>query len=384
MIRQADANIAAFAQNLTPGERLPGCGLQLSASFVGTMWTMEPRDRLLGPIAAVRSPPEPPPRVTHDSVRSVTPPGYQPSDPSGRHPDEVVVDFGSLVTKLILFDRIVVDTVNFREFEFLVRKFGFDGLKELLASGRVRIRAGWFGIMQGGQLPRTNGPILPLGSYSFGAFRPTHPDHVIHEDLQRINQIAGLNGRQQVKVRQLIARVLVEATPEDGNVAEAQLMVDLNENGPILKRGVALATQELYRRKVDPGSFDLDIERISEVDWRTTTDLAEHVGLTDEQTHLAVERGILAVGSRHNRRLVSSRFRALGQPSARSTRSWSTSWSLPLVRRRFLAGSIRRSSTPLDTLTSSAPPTDRRIDTSRCSGTAHAGLSCLHRRCAPP
>lgn len=76
---------------------------------------MEIRERVIGPIAYVET-----------AADSNTP------------EDELTrVDFGNLVRKLILFDRVLVELGSLGEVSLLVRKFGFAGVRDLLASGRI-------------------------------------------------------------------------------------------------------------------------------------------------------------------------------------------------------------------------------------------------------
>lgn len=100
---------------------------------------MEPRDRFLGPIARESG-----------------------GDPEG----PAAVDFGDLVRKLVLFDEIIVESRNLKEPAPIAQKFGYDGAKALLESGRIRLVNDMVLVADIGQAPRSNKPILPSGSYS--------------------------------------------------------------------------------------------------------------------------------------------------------------------------------------------------------------------------
>src|SRR3954467_4965604 len=61
---------------------------------------MDPRDRILGPIA------------------------------SADDPDTISVDFADLVAKLILSGQWIFESIRLREFPSLLAKFGYDGVRE--------------------------------------------------------------------------------------------------------------------------------------------------------------------------------------------------------------------------------------------------------------
>jgi hypothetical protein len=75
---------------------------------------METRDRVLAPIATV-------------SAR----------DANGS-PTDVAVGFGALVRRLVVSEQLIIRSIGLQELPLLIAKFGYDGVKELLESGRVR------------------------------------------------------------------------------------------------------------------------------------------------------------------------------------------------------------------------------------------------------
>lgn len=230
--------------------------------------SVEPRDRILGPVAYETG------RDTH-------------GEPS------VIVDFGSLIRKLIVSEQVIVESILLKEIPLLIQKFGYDGVKELLGSGRVRfLQGGLFFANLGQYAARTNGPVLPLGSYSFSALtagpRPG--------DLRRVGDLPGLSAKQAKKLRLLTRRALSSFPDDAGHDSEEQLKSDLEANVPLLKSSVALAARQRYSVDIEPASFDLRIERLTEWDWRTETDLGKKTGLGAEQIHEVVGNGLSAVG----------------------------------------------------------------------------------------
>lgn len=127
---------------------------------------METRDRVLGPIAEVTA-----------------------RDESGS-PADVAVDFGALLRRLVVSEQLVMQSIGLKELPLLVEKFGYDGVKALLESGRVRLLCqSMFTANIGQYADRTNGPVLPPGSYSFSALRTSPTKEMLSEQLHQIDSV---------------------------------------------------------------------------------------------------------------------------------------------------------------------------------------------------
>jgi hypothetical protein len=234
---------------------------------------MEPRDRVLGPIA-------------------------RPTGQDDEGEPAIEVDFGNLVRKLIVSEQLIVQSVGFKEIPLLVQKFGYDGVKALFDSGRVRMLVDGVGLANIGQYAqRTNGPVLPLGSYSFSALRFSTPKELVSKDLHRIDDVPGLSAKQAQQLRRLCGERLTRMPDDAGRLSEDQLKRDLVSNVPILKLSVALAIRRGLGVEIDPARFHLRVERLNEWDWRTETDLSQRTGISAEQVHEVVGNGLSGAGA---------------------------------------------------------------------------------------
>jgi hypothetical protein len=198
-------------------QRLP----ESDAVLPAILMAMDPRDRLFGPIASVSD--------VDDAIR---------------------VDFGDFVRKLVLFEDVVLESIRLQEFPLLIRKFGYDGMKELLEAKRFRVYCDAVTIAQTGQstvlTSRARKGALPLGSYCFDVVRIADRRSYIHDNLQAINDAPRLKGKQAQKLRRLVAAALLEPTADAGQRTGAQLAQDLEGNSPILKTSVALAVRKYF------------------------------------------------------------------------------------------------------------------------------------------
>jgi len=246
---------------------------------------MEPRDRFLGPIA-----------------------GETGGDPDG----PATVDFGDLVRKLVLFDEILVESHNLKEPAPIAQKFGFDGTKELLNSGRIRLVNDMVWIADVGQAPAPHRKaFLPLGSYSINAVRMTPPRDYLSRQLHRIDAVPGLSSKKAQKLRHITGTRLVSNPEEAPRLAQDQIQRDFEANPPILKMSIALKLWDQFKIAVDPSDFELRLEQLSESDWHTETDLARITNLTPKEIHDVVGQGMAGASVLNVRLALMRGFTAL-------------------------------------------------------------------------
>jgi hypothetical protein len=239
--------------------------------------SMEPRDRILGPIQLPR---------TGDS-------------------ETVQVDFGDLIRKLVLAEQVLLETGAVEEFPPLIAKFGYDGVSELLRSGRLRVISDWVTAVQTGQVSvlewRVKKGLLPLGSYSLGIVRPHDVKQNVHTGLQAINELPGLRGKQAQRLRQLIGHRIVAPKPERGQRGVQEAKSDLENNPTLLRNAIVIGARRHFAMDVDAGSLGVHIESLDDSDFRVETNLGQLLGVDEETTHKVVERGVLGIAGLHIR-----------------------------------------------------------------------------------
>jgi hypothetical protein len=238
---------------------------------------VELRERIIGPIAA---------QVAEDN-------------------ESVRVDLGDFIRKLILFEQVVIESVRLLEFPVLVQKFGYDGVKSLLDSGRLRIRWSAEGIAQIEQNPKV------VGSHDFGSFQLAERKNEIHKALQPINDIPGLKGRQAQKLRKAIADRILTPPKDSGQPAWAQFTHDLEANHPVLKQSVALVVAKEVGKPISPSDFELRIGRRDDGGFRSDSDLGKKLRVDALEAHELISKGLLGVAGLGQRIEYMQRFRGV-------------------------------------------------------------------------
>ena len=232
---------------------------------------MEMRDRILGPV-----------RV-------------QPDGES----EKARVDYGDFVRKLILSEQFILEAGLLDDFPLLIAKFGYEGMAELLRSGRMRVLADFFTFTNTGQTEildsRQKKGILPLGSYSLSVVRLHELRDHIHKGMAAIDAIPGLKAKQSKKIRKLIADRMVVLPDDKGTPTIQQTNRDLATNPFLVKRAIAVGAREHFQLEVAPEDFSFAAEFLDDTDFRTETNLGDVLGLDDETVHKIVERGVLGI-----------------------------------------------------------------------------------------
>lgn len=249
------------------------------------MPSLEPRDRFIGSIAGE--------------------PGSDPEDPA-------VVDFGDLVRKLILFDELIIESHNLKEFAPLTQKFGYDGLKALLESGRVRFLSDMTFIVDFSQAPmphRTG--FLPLGSYAINATPATPPRDFRSRQLQKIDAVPGLTFKQARKLRELAGRRIMPVPQDAIKNANVQISQDFAANLPILRTSLALALKRSHQLDISASALELRLADLGHNEWHAETNLAQLTDLTPKQLHDVTGQGLSGGAGIDLRLALMQSFRAL-------------------------------------------------------------------------
>ncbi|HEX3679023.1 MAG TPA: hypothetical protein VHU90_04815 [Galbitalea sp.] len=246
---------------------------------------LEPRDRFLGGVAGE--------------------PGPGPEDPA-------VVDFGDVIRKLILFDEIVVESHNLKEFGPLAQKFGYDGLKAMLESRRLRFVKDMALVADMGQAPMPHRrTCLPAGSYAIHAVWARPPREVLSRQLHKVDAVPGLTSKQAQKLRQLAGACLLPAHEDVLQSAQEQISRDFEANPSGLKVAIALALKREFELELSPSLLELRMEPLGHREWRADTNLPDLTSLTAQQLHDVVGHGLAGAAGLNVRLALMRGFSAL-------------------------------------------------------------------------
>ncbi len=228
------------------------------------------------------------------------------SDPETGH---VVVDIGSLIRRLVLFERCTIESIALKEIPALISVFGADGLLNLIDSGSVQIVCDAMTAGQVGQTAMlksasTRGGVLPLGSYRIVSVGiplegPGRDDYV-HNALQEVHK-AEIPFKVAKKVKLALVPRLMTYSSEAATAGINDTKQELLQRHPVIWKAIRLVV--LRETGIDPGpNQEFQVENLGgDGDFRVETSLTTTNGLSPEQAHRLVERGLLAVAGMNQR-----------------------------------------------------------------------------------
>lgn len=214
------------------------------------------------------------------------------------------MDFGDLVRKLVLSERFVLESMGFTEFPLLIRKFGYDGVMEMLKSGLVEVQCEFAGVVFSHEG-------LPLGSHRIEVMS-VEPTQHIERSLSKLYEIPGLTAKQTSALHSQVTQITVEPPSNVGLAMLAKLEADIESGSPILKTAVTHLLNGRVGRLTGVEDFSLTLipaphpghaKDVVEVDQirECRTDLGERYGFSREDIHEIVEGAITAVGCLNRR-----------------------------------------------------------------------------------
>jgi len=207
----------------------------------------------------------------------------------------VDVDIGSLVRRLILFDKTIVKSVRLREVPTLVRTFHRAGFTQLVNSGLLRFTCdATFLIVD---VNRNGVRDLPPNHFSFGIASAKTDESILRSELKGLQGIPGLKDRDRSALEDIILGSLVSSPNTYGQDLLNQFDSDVRANIPALR----LAVVERLKAEPAAGNFPFDdllvqVEETSHRVFHIKTSLTSH-GFTSEKSHELLQSSLLGVSN---------------------------------------------------------------------------------------
>ena len=216
------------------------------------------------------------------------------STASGRH--LASVDLGSLIRRLILFDKVIVRSFRLKEVPLLIRAFGVDGFSTLLESGLLCFSCTVTAVI----LEAASNGVrhLPLNHFSLATAQLHNLDATLQAELRSLQSISGLKNGKRALLEEAIWSSLVREPATYRQDLLDQIDHDFRTSTPALK--VALIDslrKEVGGRDLGATEITISVEETSNRIFHIKNRLSESFGFTPEQTHLVLQRAVGAVAN---------------------------------------------------------------------------------------
>ena len=198
----------------------------------------------------------------------------------------VSVDLGTFVTRILLSDTYVLESVQPQDLILLTDAFDQSGIATLFQAGALKLFYGGFTIGQTGQVRadmnfHDNNKRLPLCSYSFSDIRPADQENRYVTAYKILNK----NLQDAIAVNRIIIPHDFKADVFGGFYG------DIRGNSSVLEAAVR---HDLKTRGIKPKELKLSIEETDPEDFRVENDLVYTYGVAEQMAHRVIERAILA------------------------------------------------------------------------------------------
>jgi hypothetical protein len=229
--------------------------------------------------------------------------------------DQVHLDDDALLTRLLLFDTIVIDSFDLRELSAMVQLFGAQGLRDLLATGAIRFHAFHFysGVLENEGLGLTDGqsrfslnfdemhPARP-GSYEITNVRISTPKEQHSKHLQIVDSIPDLRPRDVRGLKRAVADRLVQVPDGYGDRATAQTQLELDRDSGAVRRAIADRLSAWSGNPILPNEIEVRIHREGPIAIMVESNLTSKFRVSEIEAHRIIGESLLAL-SRLNARL---------------------------------------------------------------------------------
>lgn len=220
------------------------------------------------------------------------------------------IDVGLLVRRLVLFDKVILRSVRFRELPVLVRAFGESGLRALIDAGLLHFICDQLYAVT--DLAMNGVRSLPQFHFNVGIVRTADPQDSLRKEFVALQTISGLKNNQRAAIEEAVWNSQIRYPSEFGDVLLKQIDSDFRSNSQALKSGMLEQLKRL-NLKADLSSYDfnLQIEETGQRVFRIHAPFGHDFGLAQEKVHEIIHSGVKSAANLSQRLLEMSEFSAL-------------------------------------------------------------------------
>jgi hypothetical protein len=198
----------------------------------------------------------------------------------------VSVDLGAFVTRILLSETYVLQSVQLQDLILLTRAFGESGILTLFQEGAIKMYWDTFTIGQTGQARADlhftdNSKSLPLCSYSFSEIRTADQE----KQFETVYKVLDPKLQDAIKANRVVAPAEFKSDVFNGFYG------DIRRNPLVLEAAVR---HDLKTRGIKAKNLKLLVEETDPEDFRVGNNLALEYGISEQMAHRVIERSLLA------------------------------------------------------------------------------------------
>ncbi len=222
--------------------------------------------------------------------------------------DDIVVDFdhGAFLRRILLFDRLIIESCGLAEIPHMVRLFGVDGMLALLRSGALGIHCD---VCHIADVRNAN---TPMNQFAIVSIRSGDAKEYGHNAMRRVDKIEGVSRKQLVKLREAIAKVMVTPlSEEDMTAVKAQAISDFFGDPALVSVAAQLVLGKKLGKNVARDDFSLRLRMSDNSEIDTESDISRAFSLDEESTRAVIAAALRGVASLNLRLAYMKNYSAL-------------------------------------------------------------------------
>lgn len=216
--------------------------------------------------------------------------------------DDIIFDINTFITRFLLFDKIILNSIRLKEFRYLIKIFGIDGVIDIIKSGAIIIHCYGFSIAQMTQERDFRFKIgqknFIMGPYYFELVKEAHSKREKNLNLifeGEIDTIEQISIKEKIKLKNEILSVLETPPPEFGIESLNSFLNEVKNNTAIIESSIKLKVKKKYG--IDLPDFYLKIHQTAEKVFNIETSLTKILKVNSFEAHQIIQQGILGISS---------------------------------------------------------------------------------------
>ena len=220
------------------------------------------------------------------------------------------VDVGLLVRQLLLFDKVIIRSIRFRELPVLVKAFGQSGLRALVDSGLLHFFCDQLYAVT--DVAMNGSRRLPPSHFNVGIVRTANAPEILRREFHALQAVPGLKNSQRMAIEEAVLDSQMYYPTEFGDVLLKQIDGELRSGSTALKVGMFEKLQRMnLKNYLSTYDFKLQIEETQPRVFRIQAPFVQDFGLAPEISDEIIHSGVRSSANLSQRLLEMTELSAL-------------------------------------------------------------------------
>lgn len=207
------------------------------------------------------------------------------------------IQLGTLVQRLLLFDRVVIRSCRLREMPFLLRAFGRNSLVRLIDTGILQISCQFTSTIS--SMVHNGVRTLPPFHFNLGTADIQDPEKVLKSELRCLQGVPGLKNADRATLEETILSKLARPRADYGGRVLSQIEFDLRGNMPAFRAAIDHQLQKRFG--LNRPHAHVHVEETQHRVFHVVNDLATTFRIDPAEAHELIESAVQGVSAANHR-----------------------------------------------------------------------------------